>query len=231
MRGLPNREMTMNVRNISLLILASGSIVPTGALADIVTHPIAGRLRQSYTGAQTIQVPRFDPSLGTLNSVAITVNPEISGTIEGTATGPANSPNGWVVEFAGNLRLTGPGFNPVTRSASFGTRSGTVFQPGTPIFQFFGPSVRSITVDASDSLASYTGTGTTSLSLSWPEFDPLLFFSRSGRLDRTTRDLGSQEGLVTYNFTSVPEPTAAGVLGIVGLFAIRRRNRQLTLNN
>ncbi len=193
--------------------------------ADIVILDINGFIRQSYTGTRTILVPKFDTSLGLLQSVQINLNPEISGTIEGTATGSPGAFNGWGAGFNGTLSLSGPGFSNVTTSAAFPDRSGLLTQPNLPVFEFYGPSVRPMSVTLTSGLTGYQGTGNASLALSWPNYSPTLFFTQGGRLDRTTRDLGTQTGSVIYTFTAVPEPSSLVLCGvlIVAMALVRSR--------
>lgn len=199
---------------IAFIVLSFSLMHGAWAAADIVVLDINGFLRQSYTGSRAVFVPRFNASLGTLQSIQIVINPEISGTIEGTALGPPNSPNGWGAGFGGSLSLAGPGFTTITTSAAYGDRSGLLNQPGEQVFQFYEPSVRPMSVTMTTGLSNYIGSGNANLTLSWPVYTPDLFFSRGGRTDRTTRDLGMQLGSVTYTYTAVPEPSSMALCGL-----------------
>lgn len=208
----------------SILTMVVIAVANSVAYADLITLETTSFLRSNYTGARTILVPRFNPSLGTLNSITLNINAEISGTIAGLATGPANSPNGWATEFTGELRLSGTGFS-VNRDASYGDRSGLVFQPNTPIFQFFEASVRPITVSFNTNMASYVGTGSSSISISWPNRVQNIYYSRSGTTTTRLGDLGVQSGTVTYSFTAVPEPTSLLLLLPITFGCCLFRNR------
>ncbi len=194
--------------------------------ADIVILDINGFIRQSYTGPRAIFVPKFDTSLGLLQSVQINLNPEISGTIEGTTRGLPGAFNGWGAGFGGTLSLSGPGFSNVTTSAAFPDRSGLLTQPNLPVFEFYGPSVRPMSVTLTSGLASYQGPGNATLTLAWPSYTPTLFFTQGGRLDRTTRDLGTQTGSVVYTFSAVPEPSSLLFLCSALFFALARLRRR-----
>jgi hypothetical protein len=90
----------------------------------------------------------------------------------------------------------------------FNSRSGLVFQQGSPVFQSFGPTDVPNTITFSSGLASYVGTGSVAATLSWPSFTADLFFSRGGVTTTTARDLGSIGGQVTYAYVApVPEPS------------------------
>ncbi len=199
---------------IALIVLLFSLTHGAWASAAIVVLDINGFLRQSYTGPRAVFVPRFNAALGTLQSIQIAINPEISGTIEGTALGPPNSPNGWGAGFGGSLSLAGPGFTTVTTSAAYGDRSGLLNQPGEKVFEFYTPSVRPMSVTLTTGLSNYIGTGNANMTLSWPVFTPDLFFTRGGTTDRTTRDLGMQLGSVTYTYTAVPEPSSIALCGL-----------------
>lgn len=191
----------------TIIPILTASLMPLTVIAEEVTYPIDGLFRQTYSGARTVLIPRFDPALGTLESATICYTPEFSGTVSGTANGPPDRPNGWVIEFSGTIRLTGPGFGNID-FGHFETRGGTVFQPGTPIFQAFGPQALGPGCQTFDtSLGTYTGTGTVSASLSWPSFTGYVFFSNGGSQGPVTRDLGAVGGTVTYEYTSISCPS------------------------
>lgn len=193
--------------------------------AEIITVPIAGLFRTTYVGSRQVLIPRFDPSLGTLMSATISYTPQYSGTVSGTAQGSANSPNGWAVEFSGTIRLIGTGFNTLDFGL-FNSRSGVVYQPGTPIFEAFGPSDLSGSTMFTDGLSSYVGAGNVSASLSWPVFTGDLFFSRGGSENPPTRDLGAVGGEIAYTYTPIPEPCALAMLVSVAVSLLFRGQRR-----
>lgn len=169
-----------------------------------VTIPIPGLFRSTYVGAKTVSIPRFDPALGTLVSVTIEYSPEFSGTVSAFASGPANAPNGWVIECSGTVRFNAPGFSAIN-FPHFETRSGLVFQPGTHVFQVFGPQTLTAGFNTIfNNLTSYIGTGNLSASLTWPTFTAYVFWSNGGSSATVTRDLGATGGQVIYEY--IPNP-------------------------
>ena len=190
--------------------LCVGTLCGVSATADSLQLPIAGLFRTTYQGSRTVQVPRFDPALGTLESVTIEYSPQISGTVSGTSAGPPNAPNGLAIEFSGSLRLAGPGFGSVDYPFYY-TRSDLVYQPDIPVFQTFGPAdLTTSPVSFTSALDSYIGTGFTSATLSWPQFTAYIFWSNGGTQGPITRELGAVGGTVTYHY--VPEPTSAAII-------------------
>ena len=192
-------------RTAALLICSVGGAWPVlGAEQAQIELPIAGLFRATYTGGRTVSIPRFDPSLGTLESVTLIYSPEFSGTVSGVASGPPNAPNGWAVEFSGTVRLVAPGFTPID-NPHFETRSGLVYQPGTPVFQVFGPRALSAgPLTIVDGLTAYIGTANVSATLSWPVFTAYIFWSNGGTSATVTRDLGAVGGSVIYRYTPNP---------------------------
>lgn len=192
-------------RSSAALTLALLVSISPYAASETVTLPIDGQLRTTYSGPRTVQIPKFDPALGELQSVTIEFSPEFSGTVAGTASGPPNTPNGWAIEYSGTLRLSGPGFS--LDFPYFYSRSGLVFQPGAPVFEVFGPAAPTGSTGAfATHLPTYTGDGAVACSLSWPGFTCDLFWSRSGSSETCTRDLGAVGGTVTYEFAPPPCP-------------------------
>ncbi len=189
-----------------VLFALSGSwfVWPGASQACEVEYEIPGLIRLPYTGSRTIQIPRFDPSLGTLESVTLHVVAQFSGVVGGYGTGPANAPNGWAIEFSGTIRLNAPSFPVLSRSFTR-TRSGLVWQPGTPVYEVFGPENLGIgPMTIHEELEPYIGTGTVSATVSWPAFYTDLFWSRSGVTTEVSRELGVVGGMVTYTFQPNP---------------------------
>jgi hypothetical protein len=193
------------------------------AKADQITLSIPGLFRTTYSSARSVQIPGFNTSLGTLQSVTVQYTPEYSGTTGGVGTGPANSPNGWAIEFSGTIQLSLPGSNTIAYPL-FNSQSGLVNQPGSPVFQAFGPTDLGGSTTITSNLSAFT-TPTVNASLSWPQYTNDLFFSRGGTVTQKTRDLGAVGGTVTYNFTSTatPLPSALGAVPVLlGLCWIQR---------
>jgi hypothetical protein len=190
---------------VAVVLLLSLS---TTARADILNLPIPGSARVSYSGGRQVLIPKFDPALGTLTAVSVSYTVQYSGSIGGFGTGGANTANGWSTEFSGTIRLAAPSMGNLD-FGYFNSQSGLVFQPGSPVFQAFGPANVPNTITFSSGLASYVGTGNVAATLSWPSFTADLFFSRSGVKTTTTRDLGAIGGQVTYDYIAaeVPEPS------------------------
>jgi len=219
----PTRELKL-YKCISACVIVTAWLAAPGAAA-VITQSIPGLFRTTYTTPRTVQIPQFDPSLGSLQSATIAFSPEYSGTVGGTSGGSPNTANGWAIEFSGSLRLSGQGFGNVDFPL-FNSRSGTVFQPGTPVFEAFGPTALSSSTTFTSNLASYIGVGNTSASLSWPTFTADLFWSRGGSAPTVTRDVGASGGTISYEY-AVPEPTTSTALIGIGLIMYRRRRKEL----
>jgi len=218
----PTRELTLH-DCVGACAIVSAWLTAPGAAA-VITQSIPGLFRTTYTTPRTVQIPRFNPSLGNLQSATVSFSPEYSGTVGGTSGGSPNTANGWAIEFSGTLRLSGQGLGNLDFPL-FNSRSGTVFQPGTPVFESFGPTALSSSTTFTSNLASYIGVGNTAASLSEPTFTADLFWSRSGSAPAVTRDLGASGGSVAYEY-AVPEPTTSAALLGIGLIVRRRRRKE-----
>ncbi len=174
------------------------SLFISGVQAAQIELPITVLPRITYTGPRTVLIPQFDPSLGDLQSASINYSSEISGTVSGYSGGSANEPNGWAIEFSGEVRFYAPLFGSDDKP-HFASRSGLVWQPNTPVYEFFQPRVLTHHLGPIEGdLSLYIGDGTVSGTLSWPVFVSDLFWSRSGTGPTTTRELGGVGGTITY---------------------------------
>lgn len=195
------------------LVVGLMGLVPAISRGDSISYPIEGLFRVAYTGPRTVSIPKLPTNVGVPVAATISYSPEFSGTVAGTAEGPPNWPNGWVVEFSGTIRLTGTGFGTID-FGHFETRSGVVYQHGTPIFQAFGPQALGPgSVTFTNGLSAYSGSGNVNASLSWPVFTGYIFFSNGGTQGPVTRDLGAVGGTITYEYI----PACAGDLNDDGV--------------
>lgn len=175
-----------------------------------------------------VQVPQFDPSLGSLNSISVALSLEITPIAEVFNIG--SSAETFTTAFTDT---TAGGAGPVTWTDPYGqfgdanysyTVPGGSASPGANDFP--GPSVAgssTTTVPIAD-FPDYTGVGTYTLDYTVsglinsggsPGGD--LFYGGDRSLDGSAT--------ITYNYTAVPEPASMALImiGSTGLLARRRR--------
>jgi hypothetical protein len=175
----------------------------------------------------TVQFAQFDPALGTLAGVTITVQTGMSNIVLLTGENPGHWPFApGTCEYTTEWRasITAPGSTviaPDHRLASgqihdtlgrFATYSYTVPPTGPS-----GPS--SYTVDAAD-FSIYAGTVTIPFVLA---FDAEFIRTRVYQCSVRNRVFSSATLTVEYEYTPVPSPGAAAALSLGGLLAARRR--------
>ncbi len=225
-------EMNDSYMSAALAVLTGAGMLMGGAgLAE------AGQdftLSNGIQASQTLNFDKFNTSLGTLNSVDITLSNSITG---GVASVSITGGEGGTIsdEVSGTLLITGPGATTLFSAASSESAScsfngpGSCSNSGDQSNPTFDPNPATVTTD----LLAFEGTGTFGLNASLNDvqenptsdgigISPQYSFTYlwSGTID------------VTYNYTptvEAPEPASFALLatavGGLGLLTRRRRAR------
>jgi hypothetical protein len=205
-------------------LLAAVGIAALGATAAAQSELETVNLPATYamvSGTLTFDVPQFDPSLGTLNSVVVTLTPSPGAIYPWDySTAPQTITDASVNSPVGSLGVQSPsGQSESIVYASSG------FQNGAPqTFSFTAPAT-SVTVGPS----GFVGAGDNDLTFT---SSATATSSGSGVPSETFVGWNGMIGgdlSVDYNYTAysaVPEPATVGLLatGLLGVLRLRRRN-------
>lgn len=229
------RNMKKTIKSLQMLLAVAG-VVAVGATAgaqtetQIVTNPTTTAM---VSGTLTFVVPQFNPALGTLNSVDLTLTPapgsvypsDYSLTTQTITDASVNDPNGSLTGVGDALGLTASWSgvqNPLGQSESISATPG--LNNGAPqTFAFTTPAVSLTGVNpagtgfvglGNDNLSFTTAATATSFGMGAPS---VTFVGWNGTIGGTLE--------VTYNYTVVPEPSTISlvVAGLLGVLGIRRR--------
>ena len=218
--------------------LSYSAFYPGGNNVDTTQNPQAFATTDWDGTTQSVTLPQFDPSLGTLTGVQLALygNINSSGTLQNTGSATANI-NSFLATMA--ITLLAPGTTTPWDQASgdLVTVNPQMFNITTPLQLAPGESYAFGPVNSNDSLTTailgdlspYAGTG----SLDYP-----LYATASTSTDTTGGNLqivqdtaARAQATVTYTYdqaavpTTVPEPASAALLGaaLLGLGLLRRR--------
>jgi hypothetical protein len=212
---------------LALVLLAVASVALPARASTLgplpTTTPIAPTLTD-WTG--TLEFPQFDPSLGTLISVELTISGAISTdiTVTNSATtgsdGTVKTECLFTVQDSGN-NLVAPQLDLLSPVFSYSLvpggsiSSGTLTKSGSDTQTYTSPVV----------LSEFTGLG--SITLNASTFTQTLLANTGGNTAAGQVTTGSVTGTVTYNFTPVPEPSTLAMLGFfaVGLVGCAMRRK------
>ncbi len=226
------------------LAMLGGALAVMPAKADLLSftasYPAPLGTFQIPDWSSTLTLPKFNPALGTLNSITF----RMTGTVQGSAQSENTSPSSGAdvtLNLSASLQLFRPGGTDIAnrlvvstpseiRTFSAGTYDGVTDFAGSSGVTFSGLSnskVNSAVYTSDADKALFTGLGTINLpitalgkSRATGGGSAISVFDTQARGDVT----------VTYNYGSVPPPVpeprvygAFGVLVCAGLAALRRR--------
>jgi hypothetical protein len=228
------------LRSITLLTLS------VAALAFVVATPAAYADTETFNGTiagtstnftgSTGSVAQFDPSLGTLNSVSISLNGSGTTIVTATALNPS-SPTGFtLLETTLSLLLTDPTDVDVNTLQSMA--GGPAVSNLNPLTVIFGTPYSSGTDPLggtagsqllTSNLSSFVGLGNVTFDLAGAASTTTSFSGGDFTAGQST--IAGAGISVTYNFTSGPPPTVpepgtltlfgTGLLGLAGMLRVK----------
>lgn len=242
-----NKRLPKNYFMTKIAIIVS-AIVVSVMTAKAATETFTANYDNQTLDLNTVlNLTKFDTSLGTLNSIQVTLDAatSISGTVQNTSSGPYGS--GSYIFDLSNYRLGSSSIDTAlktkfTGSAVLKAYSLTVDLSGlgvgdTMILNNVGNDTgidnesvlsRSYTFTSADSLYSLVqGTGTFGIDASTITGSQTFLVPNGANSSINLTGVGSIDATVVYNFTPVPEPSTVAILG--GGFAslllfLRRRS-------
>lgn len=206
------------------------------AFAFAIVPSLVKAATESFNGTaitSTLSFPQFDPSLGSLSAVTLSLSTEIYGEVSVTNTnGTGQPPASGTIDAWGSLDWSDSGYGDYGVEAYSGSASfsGLPDHNSTELF-ITCPGSFGLTASSTAFLADYTGAGTVS---AYPNWDGGPSYGGQPSMFVYSGDLGPPmpAGVVTYNYTVVPEPASLTLLGAVplgiGLVYLRRRRTKRT---
>lgn len=212
----------------SLLIAAFVPLaLASVTLADSVSY--SSNLPYAKTDwISTLELPRFNPALGTLTKVQLAVTGDVSTELTITNNASTSSHGSAkteviiaVQDILGSF-LVGPDILTPQTGYAYNLSAGESVTSGA----LTKSKTDSQDITSSEVLSEFTGLGNISLNAS--TFTQTLLANTGGNTAADQVTTADITGLITYTFTptaSIPEPASVGFvgLGVVGLLARRRR--------
>ena len=178
------------------------SSINTNPTTEVETAKIPN---SSTDWTQSVSLPQFDPSLGTLTSIEIDNGGTLMSDIKVESLDA--SPSVITATVSGTLTLTGPGFTPLVTNAlimkcstpppttAFSISAG----PAATISAGSQPGTEPVTLSDAASLALYTGTGNVTLTQNAHATS-----SASGAGNLVTQIASTASGAITITYTYIP---------------------------
>ncbi len=204
---------------VALLLIAVSSVAGAATTVSATCSSITNQ--GTELAAAIINCSQFNPTLGTLNSITITVSGSIGGSISLTngAAGPEVVTGTTTSQFTLHNPLTGFSFSSPLFTATLSTGSQTIAPGVTDHFNglLSGVSTNGPLTDSSAAtFPSYEGTGT--FPVSFDTLTSLDVIGGGGNVDATETTVASANVTVVYTYTSAPQITCpATSVGEAGL--------------
>jgi hypothetical protein len=230
-------RISIGIVFLGVSVLLGLTFVPSVVHASTLSESYSvTTLTESTDWTQTLSIPQFNPSLGTLTSVEVESSGSLStallvGNISGSFGLPANSSNGtadtqstFTITPSGSVNLV---LSPLSVMAegSFGplVSGGTQNLSSVPM----GTASNSNTYTAQAALNYFTGSG----SLSWTastSTETGITYSGGVTYAYATDPNATLNETVIYTYNTVPEPSALAILGtgLLGVVVYRWRKRR-----
>lgn len=237
-------RVLMGLAALSVLGAAAGAQAASVTYTDVFPGPSSangGYAATDWDGtAQSVALPRFNPALGTLTGVRLSLSGGIraTGTMTNTGTDDADITS---YRATMDIGILAPGtlvpFDP-TVSVALLTVSPELFSIGAPLTlapgqtYSFGGNLPVSATDAADapvitSLAPYVGTGSLTFPLIATTHTDAVTTGGDLEIAQTTFARAQASATYTYDVaaTTVPEPATAALLGagLLTLSLLRRR--------
>lgn len=217
------------------LLLAACALVALGTTAQAAVLTYTDAIISTATDwTSTLSVPKFNPALGTLTNINITLTGTVLGNVmvESMSASPANV----TTNLAASLTLTRPdsttllvSFPAFTATQAFTAYDGTLDFAGTSGITYAAINSSQTafvsTPPPATDLSLFTGSGTISLPISAHGASSV---TGSGNLVAgfQTRAAAMLQIDYIYDAIAVPEPTALALLGLGVIGAGMRRRRR-----
>lgn len=200
--------------------------------ASMITHGPFSIPLSSTNWSDTISVPRFDPALGTLQSIEF----ELSGHVEGSAKFESldAAPATVTMNLAAEIELQRPDTSVlVVAIPVVSTLDNVLAYDGST--DFLGDSGRTyagLSGDASETQTSPPPAGDLALFTGLGHIDlPIVATGAStgsgaGNLILQFNTSALAEAIVRYDYTPIPEPSAMSLFAVCGVVAVRKRRQR-----
>jgi hypothetical protein len=226
--GIKMNKKILGLALVSGLAVTAGAQAATFTASDSLAHSIT----DLETGSSTLNLGQFDASLGTLNSITITLSGEsISDTVVSNTSAQSQrfsyvSTLDWEFEVLAGSGTFVPAFQ--TALASTGGRvdlaAGGTLDLGTTT----DSGIFTLTVAAAD-FGQFVGNGTSAIGCN--TFTNSSFSGGGGNLSAAQNTTGACSAEISYDYTgavaTVAEPASLALMGLgLGFMGFTRRNKK-----
>lgn len=213
---------------VGIVVMLSLAAVASAAPFDTIIDDATFGPTAVGSSVVTVYLDQFDPSMGTLESVTLTLDADVSaGTIDWD--NEAGVPSDVTLGIGATVTATGPDALALV-AVPLQKASSTVDADNDGAADFIGTDAFSVTGGVGNDsdianpaiFTSYLGTGTFSVDITSAVETYLSTTGGSGPIQSSS---GLFEGTVTVEYNYTPEPATMSLLGLGGLALLRRRRK------